>query len=361
MLYLLLYPLRDVYSFLNVFRYITFRSAYAAVSALLLCFLLGPWVIRRLRARQFVETGSDLTPDTHRAKRGTPTMGGILILFAILLPTLLWADLTNRYVQLALLSTVWLGAIGLLDDYLKSVRKLPKGLVGRYKLAGQIGLGVFLGVMLVHFAPEPEWATKTALPFLKDRTIDFRWFYVPFVVFVLTGSSNAVNLTDGLDGLAIGLTALAAFTFGVMAYVAGHAQFAGYLNIPFLKGVGELTVFCGSLAGAALGFLWWNTHPAQIFMGDTGSLALGGLLAVIAVFIKMEFLLALVGGVFVLEVLSVIIQVTSFRLRGKRVFRMAPLHHHFELMKWPEQKVVVRFWIIGILFALLSLSTLKLR
>ena len=361
MLYLLLYPLRDAFSFLNVFRYITFRSAYAAVSALLLCFLLGPWVIRKLRARQFVEAGSEVTPETHRAKRGTPTMGGILILFAILLPTLLWADLTNRYVQLAILSTLWLGGIGLLDDYLKAIRKLPKGLVGRYKLIGQIALGIFLGAAISLASPEPEWATKTALPFLKDRAIDFRWLYIPFVVFVLTGSSNAVNLTDGLDGLAIGLTALAAFTFGIMAYVAGHAQFAEYLNIPFLKGVGELTVFCGALAGAALGFLWWNTHPAQIFMGDTGSLAIGGLLAVIAIFIKMEFLLALVGGVFVLEVLSVILQVASFRMRGKRIFKMAPLHHHFELMKWPEQKVVVRFWIIGILFALLSLSTLKLR
>jgi len=361
MLYLLLYPLRDHISVFNVFRYITFRTAYAAITALLLCFLLGPPVIRYLRRRQFVEVGSGLTPEGHRAKQGTPTMGGILILVAVLVPVLLWADISNRYVQLGLLTTVWLGSIGLLDDYLKVIKKCPRGLVGRYKLAGQISLGLFLGVVLTLYAPEPEWATKTTVPFFKNWVVDFRLLYIPFVVLVLTGASNGVNLTDGLDGLAIGLVALAAFAFGIMAYLTGHANFSAYLNIPFLKGVGELSVVCGSLAGASLGFLWWNTHPAQVFMGDTGSLALGGMLGAIAIFIKMEFLLALVGGVFVIEVLSVVIQVVSFRSRGKRVFLMAPLHHHFELKKWPEQKVVIRFWIIGILFALLSLSTLKLR
>ncbi|MFH1679027.1 MAG: phospho-N-acetylmuramoyl-pentapeptide-transferase [Candidatus Eisenbacteria bacterium] len=361
MLYLLLYPLRDSLSLFNVFRYITFRSAYAAVTALLLSFLLGPWIIRRLRRSQLLEVGTELTPETHRAKRGTPTMGGVLILLAVALPTLLWADMTNRYVQLALVATVWLGGIGLLDDYLKAVRRYPRGLVGRYKLAGQILLGLFLGAVLMLDSPEPGWATKTTVPFFKTVVIDFRFLYIPFVVLVVTGASNGVNLTDGLDGLAIGLVALAAFTFAGMAYVTGNVRFAEYLNIPFLAGVGELTVFCGALVGAALGFLWFNTHPAQVFMGDTGSLALGGALAAVAILIKMEFLLALVGGVFVMEVLSVMLQVASFRWRGKRIFLMAPLHHHFELKKWREEKVVVRFWIIGILFALLSLSTLKLR
>ncbi|RPJ47294.1 MAG: phospho-N-acetylmuramoyl-pentapeptide-transferase [Candidatus Latescibacterota bacterium] len=361
MLYLLLYPLHEQYSFFNVFRYITFRSAYAAVTALLVSFLLGPWIIRKLRKSQFLEVGSELTPETHRAKQGTPTMGGILILLAIVVPTLLWADITNRYTQLALLSTIWLGAIGLLDDYMKVVKRYPRGLVGRYKLAGQVALGLVLGLVLTFLSPEPEWATKTTIPFFKHAVVDFRLLYIPFVVVVLTGASNGVNLTDGLDGLAIGLVALGGFTFAGMAYVTGNAKFAEYLNIPFLNGTGELTVFCGALVGAALGFLWWNAHPAQIFMGDTGSLALGGALGAVAVFIKMEFLLALVGGVFVIEVLSVMLQVASFRWRGKRIFLMAPLHHHFELKKWPEEKIVVRFWIAGILFALLSLSTLKLR
>jgi phospho-N-acetylmuramoyl-pentapeptide-transferase len=361
MLYFLLYPLRDSLSIFNVFRYITFRSAYAAVTALLLCFLLGPWIIRRLRKSQLLEAGSDLTPETHRAKRGTPTMGGILILLAVAVPTLLWADMTNRYIQLALLTTLWLGGIGFLDDYLKAVKRYPRGLAGRYKLAGQILLGLFLGAVLMLDPPEPGWATKTTVPFFKTVVIDFRYLYLPFVVLVLTGASNGVNFTDGLDGLAIGLVALGAFTFAGMAYVTGNVRFAEYLNLPFLGGVGELTVFCGALVGASLGFLWFNAHPADVFMGDTGSLALGGALGAVAIFIKMEFLLALVGGVFVMEVLSVVLQVASFRWRGKRIFLMAPLHHHFELKNWKEEKVVVRFWIIGILFALLSLSTLKLR
>ncbi len=361
MLYHLLYPLSDTYSVLNVFKYITFRTAYAAVTALIISFVFGPVMIRWLRGIQFVEAGSELTPETHRAKRGTPTMGGLLILLSIVLPTLLWADLTNRYVQLILLTTVWMGGIGLLDDYLKVVRRYPKGLIGRYKLVGQVALGIVLGLALTVHPIEPEWSTKTTVPFFKEHFIDFRYLYIPFIVFVLTGSSNAVNLTDGLDGLAIGLVALCALALAAVAYLTGHATFSSYLNIPFLAGAGELTVFCGALVGAALGFLWFNGHPAEIFMGDTGSLALGGVLGAVAIFIKMEFLLALLGGVFVMEVLSVVIQVGSFRLRGKRVFRMAPIHHHFELKGWPEEKVVVRFWIIGILLALLSLSTLKLR
>ncbi len=361
MLYHLLYPLSDTYSVLNVFKYITFRSAYAAITALILCFAFGPVVIRWLARIQLTEVGSEWTPESHRQKRGTPTMGGLLILFAIIIPTLLWADLTSRYVQIMLGCTVWLGGLGLLDDYLKVVRKYPKGLVGRYKLTGQIALGVFLGWILMMNPPAAEWATKTTVPFLKDTIIDFRFLYIPFIVFVLTAFSNAVNLTDGLDGLAIGLVALSGAALAVMAYVTGHATFSTYLNIPHLLGAGELTVFLSALVGAALGFLWFNTHPAEIFMGDTGSLALGGILGAVAILIKMEFLLALVGGVFVIEVLSVVLQVASYRLRGKRIFRMAPIHHHFELKNWPEEKVVIRFWIVGILLALLSLSTLKLR
>ncbi len=361
MLYHLLYPLSDTYSILNVFRYITFRTAYAAVTALVLSFLFGPVFIRWLGKLQCLEEPSEWTPESHQKKRGTPTMGGLLILFAIIVPTLIWADLSNPYVQLILLVTVWLGGLGLLDDYLKVVRKYPKGLIGRYKLIGQIVLGTFVGCMLAFFPPDPEWATKTTVPFLKDFVIDFRWFYIPFIVFVLTGSSNAVNLTDGLDGLAIGLVALSGVTLAGMTYVTGHATFSTYLQIPHLEGAGEITVFLGALVGASLGFLWYNAPPAEIFMGDTGSLALGGVLGAVAIFIKMEFLLALVGGVFVLEVVSVVLQVGSFKLRGKRIFRMAPIHHHFELKNWPEQKIVIRFWIIGILLALLSLSTLKLR
>jgi len=268
-LYHLLYPLSDTYSVLNVFKYITFRTAYAAVTALIISFVFGPVMIRWLRGIQFVEAGSEWTPESHRAKRGTPTMGGLLILLSLVLPTLLWADLTNRYVQLILLTTVWMGGIGLLDDYLKVVRHYPKGLIGRYKLAGQIALGVLLGVVLTVYPIEPEWSTRTTLPFFKEHFIDFRYLYIPFIVFVLTGASNAVNLTDGLDGLAIGLVALSALTLAGVAYLTGHATFSTYLNIPFLAGAGELTVFCGALVGASLGFLWFNGHPAELFMGDT--------------------------------------------------------------------------------------------
>ncbi len=363
MLYHLLYPLHELdgLGFLNVFRYITFRAAYAAVTSLVLSFLLGPPVIRWLATKQMVQTVRDDGPATHLDKKGTPTMGGLLIVGAVLVPTLLWADLSNRYVQLALVSTVWLALLGFLDDYLLVVKRLRQGLLGRYKLGAQLALGILVGAVLVVWPPNPVLRTHTAVPFVKDVFLNLGPFYVPFVALVMTGSSNAVNLTDGLDGLASGLAAFAAAAFGGVAYLSGHAAFADYLNVPYLPGAGELTIFCAALVGAAVGFLWWNCPPAAVFMGDTGSLCLGGCLAVTAVLIKRELLLFLVGGVFVIETVSVMLQVLSFKTRGVRVFKMAPLHHHFELCGWSEPKVVVRFWIVGALLALLSLTTLKLQ
>ena len=363
MLYYFLYPLHeiDALSFLNVFRYITFRAAYAAVTSLAVCFILGPAVVGWLRRLQVTQTIRKDGPETHLAKQGTPTMGGVLIVTAIVVPTLLWADLSNRYVQLALLVTLWLGVLGFVDDYLHIIRRAPKGLLGRYKLAAQVLLGLVVGLVLVLDPLDPAMATRTNVPFMKEVFLNFGLLFVPFVILVLTGSSNAVNLTDGLDGLASGLTAFAAVAFGGIAYLTGHARFSEYLNIPYIAGAGELTIFAATVVGAALGFLWWNCTPAGVFMGDTGSLSLGGSLAILAILIKRELLLVLVGGVFVLEAVSVMIQVVSFKTWGRRVFRMAPIHHHFELMGWPEPKVVVRLWIVGALLSLLSLSTLKLQ
>jgi len=362
-LYHLLYPLHEIegLSFLNIFRYITFRSAYAAVTSLAVCFLFGPAVVAWLRRFQIVQTIRRDGPETHLAKEGTPTMGGVLIVAAIVIPTFLWADLTNRYVQLSLLVTLWLGALGFIDDYLHIIRRAPKGLLGRYKLAAQVLLGLVVGLVLVLDPLEPAMTRQTNVPFLKDVMLNLGPFFVPFVILVLTGSSNAVNLTDGLDGLATGLVAFAAVAFGGIAYLTGHAGFSEYLNIPYIAGVGELTVFAATVIGAAIGFLWWNAPPASVFMGDTGSLSLGGSLAIVAILIKRELLLVLVGGVFVAEALSVMLQVVSYKTRGRRIFRMAPLHHHFELMGWAESKVVVRLWIVGALLSLLSLSTLKLQ
>ncbi len=362
MFYYLFYKhLLKYFSGFNLFRYITFRSAYAAITALLISFVLGPWVIGKLKNHQLCEQINCYVPKGHRSKQGTPTMGGVLILLAIIVPTLLWADLSNRYVLLMLLSTAWMGTVGLVDDYLKTVKKVPKGLVGRYKLMGQIGLGFTIGLVLYLYPLSEQLATKTNLPFLKNYLIDFQWFYIPLVILVVTGTSNAVNLTDGLDGLAIGLVGIAIAAYAAISYVSGHSIFSHYLNILYLPGVGELTVFCLSVLGACLGFLWYNAHPAQVFMGDTGALALGGALGIVAVLVKQELLLVVIGGVFVVEVLSVIIQVCSFKWRGKRVFLMAPIHHHFELKGWKESKIVIRFWLLGLLFALLSLSTLKIR
>jgi phospho-N-acetylmuramoyl-pentapeptide-transferase len=357
------YPLHELpgLSVLNVFRYITFRSAYAAITALLVCYVIVPPMIEWLRRVKLGQKVRDEGPQSHLVKAGTPTMGGLLIVTAIVLPSLLWGNLHSRPLWIAIGATLWLGAIGFLDDYLRVVKGYPKGLLGRYKLAGQITLGLVIGILLLARPEGGLPATVTHVPFLKFRFVDFGWLFVPFVILVITGTSNAVNLTDGLDGLASGLVAIAALTFAGLCYLSGHVKFSEYLNISFLNYGGELTVFCAAVLGASLGFLWYNCHPADVFMGDTGSLALGGALGTIAVLIKREFWLLLVGGVFVAETLSVMIQVASFKLLGRRVFRMSPLHHHFELSGWAESRVVLRFYIIGALLALLSLSTLKLQ
>jgi len=363
MFYEWVYPLHSVEGLgaLNVFRYITFRAAYAAITALLVCFVLGPPMIEWLRRLGLGQKIRAEGPQAHLAKAGTPTMGGLLIVMAIVVPTLLWGNFHSRPVWIALGATVWLGALGFLDDYLRVVRGLPKGLLGRYKLAGQIVCGIAIGLVLVLWPEKGLPTTFTHVPFVKFRFLDLGILFVPFVIFIITASSNSVNLTDGLDGLASGLVAIAAIAFAGMCYLSGHVRFSEYLNISHLRYAGELTVFCAAVLGASLGFLWYNCHPADVFMGDTGSLALGGALGVVAVLIKREFWLALVGGVFVAEALSVMIQVVSFRIWGRRVFRMSPLHHHFELSGWAESRVVLRFYIVGALLALLSLSTFKLQ
>jgi phospho-N-acetylmuramoyl-pentapeptide-transferase len=361
MLYHLLYPLHTIFSAFNVFRYITFRAAYAMVTALLISFILGPIIIRVLERKQVYQVIRQEGPKTHHAKSGTPTMGGLIILSAILVPSLLWCDLGNAYVQITLAATVWMGLIGFLDDYLRVIKRRPKGLVGRYKLIGQMSFGLVLGIFLYTHPLAEGAGTLTAIPFLKGLFINFGVFYVLLVALVLTGTSNAVNLSDGIDGLAIGLSAFCFFGFAGLCYLSGHRVFSDYLNIMYLEGTGELSVYCMSVVGASLGFLWYNSHPAQVFMGDTGSLSLGGALGVVAVLVKRELLLVIMGGLFVAEALSVMMQVGSFKITGKRIFKMAPLHHHFELSGWHENKVVVRFWIIAALLALLSLSTLKLQ
>jgi phospho-N-acetylmuramoyl-pentapeptide-transferase len=362
MLYWLLYPLHEQFAPLNVFRYITFRSAYALATALLIALILGPPVIARLRQLKIGQKVRDDGPQSHLTKAGTPTMGGILIVISIAVSTLLWGNLGNRAVLIALGATLWMGTVGFIDDYLRVVKHYKKGLLGRYKLAGQIllGIGIFVAV---YFYPTPGGLEpgETNIPFLKDTVVHLGWIYLPFVILVVTGASNAVNLADGLDGLAAGLTAFAAVALGGMCYITGHAIFSEYLQIAYIPETGELTVFCSAIVGATLGFLWWNCHPADVFMGDTGSLSLGAALGTVAVLIRREFLLAIVCAVFVLEALSVMAQVLSFKLWGARVLRMAPLHHHFELSGWKESRVVVRFWIAAALAALVSLSTLKLQ
>jgi len=288
-------------------------------------------------------------------------MGGLLILMSIIIPTVFWADLSNRYIQLILLVTLWMGGLGFMDDYLKAKRKERKGLVARKKFLGQVAIGLILGTILYLYPPDPNFSTATDLPFFKNYYLDFGIFYIPFVVLVLTGASNAVNLSDGLDGLAIGLSGICALTFAGLCYITGRIDFSNYLNIQYLHGAGELTVYCGAMLGACLGFLWFNANPAKVFMGDTGALALGGALGALSLFVKKEILLVIIGGVFVMEAVSVIIQVLYYKLTKKRVFKMAPLHHHFELSGWKEQQVVVRFWIMGVICALITLSTLKIR
>ncbi len=361
MLYLLLYPLRGYWSVLNVTRYITFRTAAASLTALVISLLLGPWLIRRLREFQVGQVIRYDGPASHQPKAGTPTMGGLLILTAVVVPTLLWTDLRNVYVWIALAATLSFGAIGFTDDYLKITRRTHHGLAPRYKMGLSVIAATLVGVVLLVLAGHDLYNTRLIFPFFKRLIPDLGWAYVPFAVLVLVGASHAVNLTDGLDGLAISTVAISAATFTALAYVTGHRVFADYLNLVRFAPAGELTIFCGSLVGASLGFLWYNAYPAEIFMGDVGSLALGAALGTVAILIKQELLLPIVGGVFVLEALSVIIQVGSFKLTGRRVFRMAPLHHHFELIGWKEPKVFARFVIASLIFALFSLTTLKLR
>src|SRR4051794_15259176 len=361
MLYQVLYPFHTQFSVLNVTRYITFRTAAASLSALAISLLLGPWMVRRLREFQIGQVIRQEGPQSHRAKAGTPTMGGLLILTAALVPTLLWADLTNAYVWVAVLTTAAFGGIGFFDDYLKIVRRDHHGLRPRYKIALQILAATIVGVVLMVMREHGAYNTRLIFPFFKGLIPDLGWGYLPFAIFVLVAWSNAVNLTDGLDGLAISTFAIAAATFTALAYVTGHRVLAEYLLLVRFPQSAELTVFCGALVGASLGFLWYNAYPAEIFMGDVGSLALGAAIGTVATLIKQELLLVVVGGVFVLEALSVVIQVASFKLTGKRVFKMAPLHHHFELIGWSEPKVIARFVIAGIIFALFSLTTLKLR
>jgi len=380
LLYYLLIPLTKYVSAFRIVRYISFRAAAAAVTALLVAFIVGPVIVRALRRLQMHQVVREGTPDSHKAKSQTPTMGGLIILTATIVPTLLWVRLDNRYALCALLVMIWMGGIGFLDDYLKFRQKREgrknEGLVERYKLAGQVTAGLALGLYVWQFPLSTLPGASTTLPFYKWMLIVpaaawLGWLYVAFVTFILTGTSNAVNLTDGLDGLAAGLCAIAAATFAVFAYVMGRVDTSTYLNIFYLRNAGELTIFCSAIFGACVGFLWYNSHPADVFMGDTGSLALGGALGAVAILLKSEFLLLIVGGVFVAETASVILQRSVFKYRKRRhgeeyakanrVFRRAPLHHHFELKGWYEVQVVTRFWILGILCAFFALTTLKLR
>ncbi|MDD3293799.1 MAG: phospho-N-acetylmuramoyl-pentapeptide-transferase [Geobacteraceae bacterium] len=358
MLYHFLYPLASDFHFLNVFKYLTFRTVYAVITALVVSFLLGPWVIRKLQSVQMTQVIRTDGPESHLQKQGTPTMGGVLILAAIIIPTLLWADLSNRFVWLALAIIVGYGLIGFVDDYKKVVEKNPKGLSPRQKTFFQVLLGLLVGVALYY---TPGFSTELTIPFFKNLRPDLGIFYIPFVMLVIFGASSAVNLTDGLDGLAIGPVSINAGTYMLFTYIAGNIKLSGYLQIPYVPGAGELAILCGAMAGAGLGFLWYNSYPAEVFMGDVGSLSLGGGLGAVAVITKQEILLVIVGGIFVIEALSVIFQVGSYRYRGKRIFRMAPIHHHFELKGVAEPKIIVRFWVITIILALIAFSTLKIR
>jgi phospho-N-acetylmuramoyl-pentapeptide-transferase len=377
MLYYLLYQvLQRYFSPLNVFRYITVRTVYASLTAMFLAFVFGPWLIRKLRELQIGQFIREEGPQAHQKKAGTPTMGGVLIVLSTLVPTLLWADLTNGFVLLAIFSLLAFATIGFVDDYAKVSKQRNLGLTSKKKFSLQILVSFIVGIGLLALATRSAYSTELVFPFLKKVRPDlvihsllasphlWPFAFLPFLIFVsivIAGASNAVNLTDGLDGLAIGCTVIAAGALTVLTYVSSNYRWATYLEIGYIPRVAELTVFCGALVGASLGFLWYNAHPAEVFMGDVGSLSLGGTLGVIAVVIKQEILLFFVGGIFVIEALSVILQVGSFKLRGKRIFRMAPIHHHFELIGWSESKVIVRFWIIALVFALFALTTLKLR
>lgn len=353
----------------DAFRFLTFRSALAAITALAIAFLIGPKIIRKLRESQ-IRTGEKAeAPEAHKQKKkaDTPTMGGLIIVLSVVVPVLLWADIKSIFIVLVLTGMVWLSAVGFLDDYLKVVKKLPKGLIARYKLLGQFIIGFVVG-LVVYIAPEFNgYNTLTTVPFFKNVNLDFSILYIPATIFIITATSNAVNLTDGLDGLAIGLMTFAMLALAIMAYVSGNAIYARYLNIMFLPGSGELTIFIAAMIGASLGFLWYNAHPAQVIMGDTGSLALGGAFGIAAILIKKELLIPILGGVFFMETLSVIIQRLYFKYtkkkygEGRRVFKMAPIHHHFQLMGWEEPQIVMRFYIIGIILAIVSLASFKIR
>jgi len=363
MLYYLLFPLHKILPIFNVVKYITFRASMALITAFILSLLIGPRLIHKLKKLKIgqeirKEDDSVKLYDLHQKKQGTPTMGGLLILMTIITANLLWADILDKYVIIACLGTMWLGVLGFFDDFLKIVKKKSKGLSAKNKLAWQMFLGLVLGCILLL---DPHINTKLDVPFLKDVAINLGYFYILFVILILVGSSNAVNLTDGLDGLAIGIVIMIAIAYSILSYVTGNIKFSSYLLIPYIPGSAELTVFCASIVGAGLGFLWFNCYPATVFMGDTGSLALGGALGLVAIMIKKELLLVIVGGVLVLEAFSVILQVGSFKLRKKRIFQIAPLHHHFQFLGWSETKVIVRFWIVAALFALFTLVTLKLR
>jgi phospho-N-acetylmuramoyl-pentapeptide-transferase len=376
LLYWLLYEkLFHYFSPFRIFRFLTFRTAFASLTALFTGLIVGPAVINRLREFQIGQYIREEGPQAHKKKAGTPTMGGVLIAIGVIVPTLLWADLSNKFVWIAVLSTTAFAAIGFADDYLKTVHHRNLGLTGRAKLGYQILTSIAIAVLLIGLQARGEYSTRLIVPFAKNFRPDLvigriehtqLWplAFVPFIVFVIVvivGSSNAVNLTDGLDGLAIGCTVIAAGALSVLTYVSGHAVFAGYLELQRMPQVGELTIFCGAMVGSSIGFLWYNAHPAEVFMGDVGSLALGGAIGTIAVIIKQELLLPFIGGIFVIEAISVILQVASYKLRKKRIFKMAPLHHHFELLGWSESKIIVRFWIASLVFALFALTTLKLR
>ncbi|MFY9402464.1 MAG: phospho-N-acetylmuramoyl-pentapeptide-transferase [Candidatus Omnitrophota bacterium] len=362
MLYNLLFPLHKAFSFLNVFRYITFRAAMAAITSFLISLLLGPYVIRKLKELKIgekINKGDSIALDNlHQSKKDTPTMGGILILAAVVISTLLWADIFSKHIWVVLFSTLWLGITGFIDDYLKQVKKNAKGITAKTKFTSQIVLGLILGTI---FILSFQGSLKLDIPFFKNLSLDLDGLYIIFVIIVITGTSNAVNLTDGLDGLAIGIVVMVALAFSILCYVSGHMHLSEYLLVPYIRGSGELTVFCSSILGAGLGFLWFNCYPASIFMGDVGSLALGGALGTVALMIRKELLLLIAGGIFVIEALSVILQVASFRLTKKRIFRIAPFHHHLEFLKWHENKVIVRLWIFAGLLAILTIATLKIR
>jgi phospho-N-acetylmuramoyl-pentapeptide-transferase len=377
LLYWLLYQkLFPYFHPFRIFRYLTFRTAFASLTALLIALLIGPIVIEKLRQFQISQYIRDEGPESHKKKSGTPTMGGVLIIIAVLLPTVLWSDPSNPFVWIVVFSTLGFGAIGFADDYIKVVKRRNLGLTARAKMFWQTIVSVLIASALVLLQQFRLFSTRLTVPFIKTFHPDMSWSFLgnlphlsflaalPFIIFVtlvIVFSSNAVNLTDGLDGLAIGCTIVAAGALTVLTYVSGHIVFADYLELPRMPMVGEITVFCGAMVGASIGFLWYNAHPAEVFMGDVGSLALGGAIATVAVIIRQELLLPFIGGIFVLEAISVILQVGSFKLRGKRIFKMAPLHHHFELLGWSESKVIARFWIAALVFALFALTTLKLR